>query len=253
VDPIDRLIPLDGAFNFRDLGGYPGAGGTVTRWGTLFRSDTLHELSPPDVALLRSMGLATIIDLRTPRELEQTGRGPLAPEPIAYRHLSVIRDGGGGGADGEAVAAPDVDDLTERYLWYLEVGGPALAEALTILGEPDAYPLVFHCAAGKDRTGVLAALVLEILGVEREVIVADYVMTAERLRFIMERWQADPGFAERMAKVPPSRFSVEAHTMEAFLDRLQAAHGGARSWALDAGVSAGVLDAMTELLLESTV
>jgi rhodanese-related sulfurtransferase len=249
VDPIDRLIPLDGAFNFRDLGGYPGAGGTVTRWGTLFRSDTLHELSPPDVALLRSMGLATIIDLRTPRELEQTGRGPLAPEPIAYRHLSVIRDGGGGGADGEAVAAPDVDDLTERYLWYLEVGGPALAEALTILGEPDAYPLVFHCAAGKDRTGVLAALVLDLCGVAPEVIVADYLITAERMELILGRYRSDPRFEERMAQVPPGRFGVEAGTMERFLEVLHGRLGGSEAWATAAGVPRASIDSLRAVLL----
>src|ERR1700710_17542 len=104
VDASDRLLPLDGAFNFRNLGGYPGSDGRVTRWGRLFRSDTLHELSPSDVMTLRAMGVATIIDLRTVRELEQTGRGPLEPEPIRYRHLSVIREGGGRDASGEAMA-----------------------------------------------------------------------------------------------------------------------------------------------------
>ena len=79
MQPRDRLVPLSGAFNFRDLGGYPTADGRVTRWGTLFRSDTLHELTVADVDLLRSLGLATIIDLRTSRELERTGRGPLGP------------------------------------------------------------------------------------------------------------------------------------------------------------------------------
>jgi protein-tyrosine phosphatase len=249
VDAPDRLIPLDGAFNFRDLGGYPGTGGTVTRWGMLFRSDTLHELSRSDVALLRSMGLTTIIDLRTPRELEQTGRGPLAPEPIAYRHLSVIRDGGGGGADGEAVAAPDVDDLTERYLWYLEVGGPALAEALSVLGQPTSYPLVFHCAAGKDRTGVLAALVLDLCGVAPAVIVDDYIITAERMELILGRYRSDPAFAARMAQVPPGRFGVEADTMERFLDALHRRFGGAEAWATAAGVPRAAIENLRAVLL----
>jgi len=86
--------------------------------------------------------------------------------------------------------------------------------------------------------------------VDREVIVADYVITADRLRFIMARWRADPEFAERMAKVPPSRFSVEGSTMEGFLDGLEARHGGARTWALEAGVPAEVLDRLVELVLE---
>ncbi len=97
----ERLVALSGAYNFRDLGGYPTPSGRYTRWGRLFRSDTLHELTTADVEVLRSLGLATIVDLRTSRELERTGRGPMASEPIAYRHLSVIRDG-----EGEAMAAP---------------------------------------------------------------------------------------------------------------------------------------------------
>ena len=107
--------------------------------------------------------------------------GRSEPEPVRYHHLSVIREGAEREADGEAVAAPVAEDLTERYLWYLDVGGPALAEALVLLGEADSYPLVFHCAAGKDRTGVLAALVLDIVGVDAADIVADYLITESRM------------------------------------------------------------------------
>ena len=250
VDDPTRLVPLEGAFNFRDLGGYPTHDGRVTRWGTLFRSDTLHELSPADVDRLRAMGLATVIDLRTLRELEQTGRGPLGPEPIDYRHLSVLGDGPGREAAGEAMAAPEGDDLSERYLWYLEVGAPALAAALTILGEPARYPLVFHCAAGKDRTGVLAALVLDLLAVAPEVIVADYLMTAERMEYILGRYRSDPDFEARMASVPPSRFSVQASTMERFLDVLHQRWGGAEAWAIGAGVAPASIERLRETLLE---
>ena len=246
VESTDRLVPLEGAFNFRDLGGYAGAGGRATRWGRLFRSDTLHELTPGDVDALRAMGLATIIDLRTSRELVQTGRGPLEPEPILYRHLAVVREGEG---DAVVAPAPPGDDLAERYLWYLDVGRQALVDALTLLGDPASFPLVFHCAAGKDRTGVLAALVLEILGVERETIVADYVITAERMELIMGRYRADPALAARLAKVPASRFSVQADTMERFLDALYGRFGGARAWAVSAGVPEASLDRMEDLLL----
>ena len=258
MDTDTRLVPLEGSFNFRDLGGYPGRDGRPTRWRRLFRADALHELTPEDVDRLQELGLRTVVDLRTERELARTGRGPLEPEDVAFHHLAVVQEGirGAGTSDGvterESMAAPAPagDDLAERYLWYLDVGRHSLVEALTLLGGDEHYPLVFHCAAGKDRTGVLAALVLEIVGVDREVIVADYVITAERLRFIMDRWLADPEFAERMAKVPASRLSVEAVTMERFLDHLQTRYGGARSWALSAGVPAGALDRMVEFLLE---
>jgi len=260
MDVGSRLVPLVGSFNFRDLGGYAVADGGSTRWGRLYRADALHELTPADVVHLGELGLRTVVDLRTEREVARTGRGPLEPGDVVFHHLAVVKEGVAGDgspdgtADGEAVAAPAPagDDLAERYLWYLDVGRDALVEALSLMGGDEHYPLVFHCAAGKDRTGVLAALVLEILGVGRGDIVADYVITAERLRLIMERWLADPGFAERMARVPASRFSVEAATMEAFLDRLQAEFGGARQWALGAGVPAGVLDRMTDLLVGPT-
>ena len=193
------------------------------------------------------MGLSTIVDLRTSAELERTGRGLLGPEPIDYRHLSVIQD-----AEGEAMAAPAPagEDLSERYLWYLDVGRQPLVDALTLFAEPARLPLVFHCAAGKDRTGVLAALVLDILGVDPEVIVADYVITAGRMELIMGRYRSDPAFADWLAQVPPDRFGVEEATMAGFLAELHDRFGGARAWAVASGVAPEQLDKMEELLLE---
>jgi len=246
MEPRSRLVALERSFNFRDLGGYVGHHGSVTRWGTLFRSDTLHELTGPDIETVRRLGLATIVDLRTRGELERTGRGPLADEPVAYHHLSLIRDG-----EGEAMAAPAPpgEELSLRYGWYLDGGRDSLVEALLLLSDPSNLPLVFHCAAGKDRTGVLAALVLDILGVPPEVIVADYVTTAERMPMILGRYRSDPALAARMDQVPASRFSVEARTMERFLADLHDRFGGARAWASASGVGAEQLDRMGELLL----
>ena len=175
----DRLLPLVGAYNFRDLGHYPTIDGRVTVWGKLFRSDTLHELTTADLEVLRQIGLAGVIDLRTTAEVERAGRGLLADEPIRYLHASVLQEEGG-----ETVAAPTGDDPSERYLWYLDAGRLALVAALEMVADPDSYPLVFHCAAGKDRTGVLAALVLDILGVHPDVIIEDYMLTATRIDMI---------------------------------------------------------------------
>src|ERR1700733_7186496 len=119
METRERLLPLVGASNFRDLGGYPTVDGRFTRWGRLFRSDTLHELTGEDLGLLRQIGLTSIIDLRTRTELDRTGRGPLAEEPIAYLHASVLQEEGG-----ESVATPAPPDghPAARYLWYLDVG-----------------------------------------------------------------------------------------------------------------------------------
>src|SRR5207249_7773871 len=105
--------------NFRDLGGYPTANGRRTRWGRLFRSDTLQELTEADLEVLRDIGLATVIDLRTPSEAEREGRGLLATEPVRYINLPVVPDR----TTAEPLAlGPGPDQMGARYVWYLEAG-----------------------------------------------------------------------------------------------------------------------------------
>jgi protein-tyrosine phosphatase len=244
-----RILPLVGAYNFRDLGGYPTADGRRTRWGRVFRSDTLGQLTDADLTLLRGMGLATVVDLRTAAEVERDGRVGLGDEHLAYVNLSVLPEEGG-----ESVAAPaEGTDMSERYLWYLEAGRSPLATALTMVADDRGHPLVFHCTAGKDRTGVLSALVLSCLGVEREAVVDDYVQTAARLDLILQRLRRHPVYGPAMAEAPPTRYRVEAPTMERFLDGLEARFGGAAGWALSSGVTAETLAGMSEALLEDDV
>jgi protein-tyrosine phosphatase len=125
----------------------------------------------------------------------------------------------------------------------------AFIEALSVLGNPDSYPVVFHCAAGKDRTGLLAALVLDIVKVERDVIVQDYALTATHLDSILIRQRNDPETAQRMIDAP-QLFTAEAQTMEKFLDGLHEQYGNAPDWALTSGVSSEALDRLTATLLE---
>ena len=246
MDNPTRLLPLVGAYNFRDLGGYPTADGRSTRWGRLYRSDTLHELTDQDLELLRGIGLAGVIDLRTQAEIGRHGRGVLGSEPIRYVNLSVLPE-----ANSEQQAAPAtrIGAVADRYLSYLEVGRTALVESFSVIADPDSYPLVFHCQAGKDRTGVLAALVLGCIGVERNAIVDDYVLTATRMDLILGRLRRDPHFADRLDELPPSVFAVEASTMERFLDGVDERFGGARAWAFGAGVEEAQLKSLVHLLV----
>jgi hypothetical protein len=249
MDSPARLLPLVGAYNFRDLGGYPTTDGRSTRWGRLYRSDTLHELTGQDLELLREIGLASVIDLRTANEVERTGRGVLGSEPVRYVNLSVLPEPGG---EQQAAPATRIEDVAERYLSYLEVGTTALGESFGVITDPESYPLVFHCQAGKDRTGVLAALVLSCLGVEPSTIVDDYVLTATRMDLILGRLRRDPEYADRIDELPPSVFVVEASTMQGFLDGLERRFGGARAWVLGAGVEEAQLDSMVQLLVEDS-
>lgn len=241
-----RLLPLVGSFNFRDLGGYPAAKGRVTRWGRLYRSDTLHELTTEDLETLASLGLASVIDLRTAAEVRRDGRGPLSSTGVRYHNLSVLPEEGY-----ESLGAPDASEGPgARYLWYLEVGAGTLAQALEMLAEKANYPLVFHCMAGKDRTGVLAALVLEACGVERSAIVADYVATEEGLDAIIERLRRHPTHGPRLKDVPRERLAAEASTMEQFLAGLESRYGGIGGWAGRVGLAPGTLERLASLMLE---
>lgn len=161
-------------------------------------------------------------------------------------HLSVIQ---GGAASRQELPALSELDLASLYLRWLDSSRQPLVDALTMVGDPTSWPLVFHCAAGKDRTGVLAALVLDILGVEHPVIVEDYMLTASRLDLIRARQRLDPDTADRMLAAP-QLFDVEAQTMETFLQGLHDRYGGARSWALAAGVPPESLDALSALLVD---
>src|SRR5512144_2600872 len=152
--PVHRRIELEGCLNFRDLGGYPTRDGRRVRWRRLFRSDGLHLLTAADIRRLREeIGLAEVIDLRSTTELASEGRGMLAAEPLRFHHVPLF--------DGE---------VREQRARAAEI---TLAEA--------SGPAVFHCAAGKDRTGVISAILLALLDVPDEVIVADYAATQDNL------------------------------------------------------------------------
>lgn len=241
---VDRRVALQGAHNFRDLGGYPTTDGRHTRWRRLFRSDALTYLTGADVALVEQLGLNTILDLRSANELEFAGRGALATGGIAYTNLSIHRPQ----PAGAPTPAMLPTDLGSYYLSWLEDGAPALVAALELVLDPERHPLVFHCAAGKDRTGVVAAIALELLGVERETVVADYVATTEILHLVLERLRPDPYHADLIDQFPHLYATADAHNIRSFLEGLDE-RGGARRWAQATGFGSQQLDAFEDALL----
>lgn len=242
-----RIIPFAGAFNFRDLGGYHASDGRVTRWGRLYRSDALQDLTENDVVLLHSLGIVTVLDLRGGAEIERTGRGLLGSESIRFVNPSVLRNEI---EDKRLASELDEDYLSQRYLQYLEEGGPAFVRAFEEMAISENYPMVFNCFFGKDRTGVLAALVLSCLGVDDQTIVDDYALTTTRMQFIIEKLQGDPVYRETIERANPLVLAANAATMSQFLRNLNSQFGGARSWALSAGALPQQLDRLSDALLE---
>lgn len=221
----DRVWPLQGTSNFRDLGGYPGHGGRPLRWRALFRSDHLGGLSADDRARLQALGLGRAFDFRgvheraaAAYELPGVTQHSLAIEPTVTQRMDAMA-AAGRTLDAETVAGL----MRELYRSLVNDQAHRFAELFAHVLEADA-PLVFHCTAGKDRTGVAAALILLALGVSRDVVRQDYLLTNEVFRH--------PPVPH--SDTPPEALAVLWRVREDFLDAaLQAIeqdHGGIESY-----------------------
>jgi protein-tyrosine phosphatase len=244
-----RTVALSGVFNFRDLGGYPTVDGRTIRWRTLFRADGLDKLTPDDVDVLRPFGLRTVVDLRMAHEIEQRGRFPIDAYPVTFHNLSVMDATWDRELARESGLAP-AEFLHERYTEMLDVHGPRFADAVRLLAAPATMPAVFHCAAGKDRTGLLAMLVLGALGVGHDDIVEDYALTSTTMEAFLASIAEDPEFAERMANVPQLFFAADPQAMSMLLRDIESAHGSVRGYVRALGVGDAALASLEDQLLE---
>ncbi|MCU0475300.1 MAG: tyrosine-protein phosphatase [Anaerolineae bacterium] len=175
----DRTLGLKTAVNLRDIGGYPAAGGKRVRWGLVYRSGTLHELSAEDSQRLAELGLRLICDLRSDEELADAP-DDAARFGAAYKHLPVQTERNTLQRVRAAMFQPErlSDFLRETYKTVmLEDNATLIGGILRDMLAPDGLPMLFHCTAGKDRTGVVAAVLLATLGVPDAVIAADYAQS----------------------------------------------------------------------------
>lgn len=243
-----RDLALDGAFNVRDLGGLGTTAGSVVRRGRVYRSGDLGRLTVAGADQLRALGIATIIDLRTTAEVERRGRFPFEGHGIAYRHrpLREVR-----AAEPEAQPADLPPDVLDRlYRDLAEQGAGNLALVLTWLAEERTLPALIHCVAGKDRTGVVIAVLLALVGVPDQDIATDYALSAAGLA-AFRRWAAehDSDVAEWLTRVPPQLLEARPEAMLDFLRWLRERHGSVAGYAESIGVGAWTLASLRLRLL----
>ncbi len=241
---VDRIITLEGAVNFRDLGGYAAKDGMRTRWRVLFRADGLSELTEADLSVIRELGIRTVVDLRSGTEVEQS-RFNVDAHPVEFHHFPFIHE----------LPASDMWEwrpglLGTQYREMLDDAGDQIVGALEALAAPEAQPAVFHCTAGKDRTGLLSAIVLALLGVPEDTVVADYALSGaamERLR------------AKLILKYPEGKdvitgidevFSADPGNMVALFAHLRQHYGSVEAYADRIGASAELLARLRLVLLE---
>lgn len=243
----ERWVPLEGSHNFRDIGGYRTRDGDRLRWRALYRSDALGGLTATDCALLREqLGISSVLDLRHPRECQRKGIAPIADgNEVRLLHLPLNREDV---PDDDPL--PDLDDLGIVYLWIARGVGPVLARVLQCIAADDATPMVFHCAAGKDRTGIVAAVLMTLLGVPDETIAADYALTELVGQSIPQADRAAAFAQYRLHGAPIDALNARPEHMMAFLDGLRRAHGSVPDYLAPYGVGNELIERLRQRLLE---
>lgn len=226
VGPL-RVLRIGGVANARDVGGLPLADGRRVRLGRLVRSACLYDLTDEGAKTLADLGLRTVIDLRTPLEVqEEPDRIADAPglADVTEIHVAVLR------------TLAELDELPQgsprdMYRYLVDTCGPGFVTALEHLAKPDALPALVHCLVGKDRTGLVVALLLELLGVSREVILADYVASNSGLGTLLNT-------------------AVRADVLEYTLALLDDRHGGALGYLESHGITPDTVDALRAAFIE---
>lgn len=261
-----RRIRIPGTTNLRDIGGLPVADGAHIAAGRLFRGEVIASThsggihgwwDPEAVDQFRALGLQTVIDLRASREVAAT-ESAWSRATGADVVLLPIEEGGEGTDTNymrqlldKRLARFGEADLTRFYCEILDRRAATFAAAVRVLAEPGRLPALAHCSAGKDRTGLLVALVLEVLGTPRQVVVDDYALTGvlrpDRVQVYAEML-TDAGVELDAARV---LFETPPAAMLGALQHLDTAFGGAAGYLREAGGStADELDALRCNLLE---
>jgi protein-tyrosine phosphatase len=239
-------IPVEGTFNLRDLGGYSTADGRRTRRGRIFRADSLAKITDAGLLQLEALALGLVCDLRSDAELEHLP--DRVPDAVRHHHnpmqmnVNVMGDFLDPTFDGESFR------LESMYIHMLDYSGETFRRVFEQLADADSYPYLFHCAGGKDRTGMVAALVLRIVGVPDEVVVEDFNDTyilpkIAEFREAMRRRGMNALVAEKMFRAP-------AEAMVTTLAYLDERYGSAAGYLASIGVTDQQIAALVDAFVE---
>jgi len=241
--PVNRVTNFSTVFNFRDVGGYAGLDGRAVRWRRLYRSDSPHRICGLDQETFTALSIRTVIDLRRPTEAARDGRVP-ACDGLSYLHIH---------PEHQRWEEVPYDErrgvaryLADRYRDLAETGSAGIARAIGVIADQESAPVMVHCVAGKDRTGVVCALTLSLLGVSDADIAADYALTessAERFNAYLREHLPEHAVA------PPAYHASPAEAMLLFLSELRQRHGSVEHYLLDAGLDAEQIAALRAHLL----
>lgn len=243
------IVQLEGVHNFRALAPYPVRGGGRIRAGTIYRSGALELMTESDAASLTTqIQLRAVLDLRHPDEIASKKPHALASvvKPLSIFPDSLPQEDLIAELNGLYGPAPSA----ERYLHYLQLGGARFAEACTLMSEADSYPVLVHCTAGKDRTGVLLAMIMEVLGVSDEDIAAEYALSNASVDQLIKYLRAIGRDLEGTEEEIQQRLSTPPERIAGFMELLRKHHGSAADYLQSQGVEASRLERIRDHLTE---
>lgn len=242
------MTSFQGVSNFRDLGGLPTTDGGRIRAGRFFRSESVGAMTEDDVEVaLSHLGIGAVLDLRSAGETIDEGRGPLGRKPVLY--LNVPLNPAALHLFREESFLPG--DLTASvYNGFIDQESGMLPRAVRMLGTLLDVPTVVHCAAGKDRTGLVVALTLELVGVDRTSIVEDYMVSAESVDAVNEMLARSDRYREHMTKVDREFYEVHERAILGFFSHLDREYGGGHGWARRRGLSDDDVQRLRAALVE---
>lgn len=246
-----RQISFEAIYNFRDLGGYRTLQGNSVIWGKLFRSGELHNMTGADFQKLKiGIGLKSVLDLRSYLEIAEHGVGLVAGSGFRYFNISFISDGG----DREANIRR-YQKLANMGEFYVTLSrqkefSRRLVEALEIIADPQNHPLVFHCSAGKDRTGLLAALVLNILGIADNDIADDYFLTASHPKQPYNRTGNETREAAEEHGLPDYFWELRPELILQYLTALREEYGSGEKYILAQGADSSLVRSLKKSLVK---
>jgi protein-tyrosine phosphatase len=247
-----RVIPFEGIANFRDLGGYAASVGRATAWRRLYRSGDPTGMTARDKDFLKSeIKLKTVIDLSSSDEVKKPKETRLFEE-IGVEYFNMpFRWSVADYYQRENERYVKTSDMGAIYLYRISNTGFAgiLKQALEILADPQYYPLLFHCGAGKDRTGVLASMLLSLAGTADEDIIADYVLTELDGEEFRRRLYSHPDITEEEKKLLGFSWWARPEYMQTFLDGLRKEYGGVAGYLKKFGAEKTLVKRLKKALL----
>jgi len=249
TEKYSRHLRFDSVTNFRDIGGYRTRQGYTIAWRRVFRSGEFARITRSDLKrLMEEISPASVVDLRSQFEVERQGIGLISEAGIKYHNICFMTD------DDPGANASRYAHCTNMGEFYLEMArqkdyGKRIIEALEVIADPKNHPIVFHCAVGKDRTGMLAAVLLSLLGVAEKDIIEDYALSEPYMDELLAKLRNNPGENGGVLPIPDYFWKASPESMALFLSTLCKEYGSMNDYLTAHGAASSLPKRLQKALL----